>query len=89
MTMQRVGFMQRFPGPGKRRLRGDRAAREIDGTISGLPFNLWGTIAGGEGCQQDINNPLDDTDANPSPENPERGIQMHMNFTAVRAEWNE
>lgn len=67
----------------------ESAAREIDGTISGLPFNLWGTIAGGEGCQQDINNPLDDTDANPSPENPERGIQMHMNFTAVRAEWNE
>jgi hypothetical protein len=67
----------------------ESAAREIDGTISGLPFNLWGTIAGGEGCQEDINNPLDDTDANPSPENPERGLQMHLNFTAVRAEWSE
>ncbi|MEZ4380078.1 MAG: hypothetical protein R3A79_01930 [Nannocystaceae bacterium] len=67
----------------------ESAAREIDGTIAELPFNLWATIAGGEGCQEDVNNPIDDTDANPSPENPERGIQMHLNFTAVRAEWIE
>ncbi len=67
----------------------ESSAREIEGLIADLPFNLWGTIAGGDGCQPDINNPIDDTDPDPNPENPERGIQMYLNFEAERVVWLE
>jgi len=65
----------------------ESAAREVMGLIAALPFNLWGSIAGGDGCQEDINNPIDDTDANPDPENPERGVQVYLNFAAQRVVW--
>ncbi len=67
----------------------ESSAREIEGLIADLPFNLWGTIAGGDGCQPDVNNPIDDTDPDPNPENLERGIQMYLNFEAERVVWLE
>jgi len=67
----------------------ESSAREIEGLIADLPFNLWGTIAGGDGCQPDINNPIDDTDPDPNIENSERGIQMYLNFEAERVTWLE
>ena len=84
-------------GPGVSKLQGglitgfipESSAREIEGLIADLPFNLWGTIAGGDGCQPDINNPIDDTDPDPNPENLERGIQMYLNFEAERVVWLE
>ena len=65
----------------------ESAAREIEGLLADLPFNLWGAIAGGDGCQPDVNNPIDDSDPNPDPDDPERGIQVYLNFEAERVEW--
>ena len=65
----------------------EESAREIEGTVGGYPFNLWGAIGGGDGCQPDINNAIDDTDVNPDPMDTVKGIQVYLNFEAERVQW--
>ncbi len=67
----------------------EKSAREIEGVIGGFPFTLWGAIGGGDGCQADVNNPIDDTDLSPNPRDNERGIQIYLNFEGERVEWLE
>ncbi len=65
----------------------EESARKIEGVVGGVPFNLWGAIAGGDGCQADINNLIDDTDPSPNPRESVRGIQVYLNFEAERVKW--
>lgn len=59
------------------------------GAIEGIAFNLWGSIAGGGGCDKDPNLPIDDTDPSTDPRSGERGVQLYLNFVAERVEWVE
>ncbi|HGG56692.1 MAG TPA: hypothetical protein ENK31_02720 [Nannocystis exedens] len=65
------------------------AAEKVQGVVSDtqLVFNLWGAIAGGEGCQEDLEEPIDDTDPNPDVDDPEPGVWLYLNFEATRVQW--
>ncbi|HGG56669.1 MAG TPA: hypothetical protein ENK31_02605 [Nannocystis exedens] len=65
------------------------AAVKVQGVVSDtqLVFNLWGAIGGGEGCQQDPEEPIDDTDPNPDVDDPEPGAWLYLNFEATRVQW--
>jgi len=67
------------------------AAMMVVGMIEGVsePFNFWGSIGGGDGCQVDPEMPIDDTDPNPDPGDMDAGFWLYINFEATRVEWFE
>ena len=73
-------------------IRGYLSKSEADaimGNVTGLdlPFNLWGSTAGGDGCQPDPDSPIDDTDPNPDVESDDGGAWIYLNFEATKVEW--
>ena len=64
-------------------------AKMVVGMIDGVsePFNFWGSIGGGDGCQEDPETPIDDTDPNPDPEDMDAGAWLYINFEATKVEW--
>lgn len=64
-------------------------ALEVVGDLVGQPFDIWGTIAGGDGCQLDPNTPIDDTDPNPIAGDADLGVWLYLNFEAQPVIWLE
>jgi len=65
------------------------AAKKVTGVISDtkVVFSLWGAIAGGDACQEDPEETIDDTDPNPDPDDNEPGVWFYLNFEATRVQW--
>lgn len=55
------------------------------GSIGGTPFVPWDSLAGGNACQVDPQNPIDDIDTVAVPRD---GVWMYFNFTAERVAWS-
>lgn len=64
-------------------------ALQVAGELVGQPFDVWGTVAGGNGCQIDPNMPIDDTDPNPIAGDADLGAWLYLNFEAQPVIWLE
>ncbi len=61
------------------------AAMVPQGVINGSPFIPWSVFAGGNACQPDPTDPIDDVDTVSVPKD---GVWMYFNFTAERVAWS-